>query len=207
MWFLVKKFKQVLKYISISLSILFFIATISIVLLSVKAKKNNQIFSIFGYSYSVVASPSMEPDIEVGEIIIVKKVKFDKYLENAQVGQDVLVYYSNSSKRFIVHELYQIEEGGLRLKGVNNDSPDSELVTSDNFRGIVVSHGFKWLGSLLLGSQSLILLVFMLFLVFVIGSEVISYLIRKNKKNNTALSEEEREQLRQEILDEIKKGS
>jgi len=202
----VKKFKQALKYLSISLSIVIFILTISIVLLSAKAKKNNQVFSIFGYSYSVVASPSMEPDIEVGEIIIVKKVNFEKYLEKAEVGKDVLVYYSNSSKRFIVHQLYQIEEEGLRLKGINNDSPDTELVTNENFRGIVVNHGSKWLGSLLLGSQSLILLVFMLFLVFVIGSEVISYLLRKDKKKN-ALTEEEREKLRQEIIDEIKKGS
>ena len=85
--------------------------------------------SFFGYSYSVVASPSMEPKIMTKEIIVIKKMDYDSYLEKAKLNEDVLVYYSEANRRFIVHELYEIREDGLLLKGVNNDSPDIELVT------------------------------------------------------------------------------
>ncbi len=197
-----KVIKKTFKYGSIIISILIFVLAIITVLLSVQAKKENKMMSFFGYSYSVVASPSMEPKIMTKEIIVIKKMNYDSYLENAKVNEDVLVYYSNSYRRFIVHELYEIKEEGLLLKGVNNDSPDTELVTEDNFVGKVVKHGGAWFGDLLIGSRFIIIFVLLLFLSFMVVSEVFRVSLKKDAKNRK-LSKTEEEKIRQEILEEI----
>lgn len=197
-----KVIKKTFKYGSIIISILIFVLAIITVLLSVQAKKENKMMSFFGYSYSVVASPSMEPKIMTKEIIVIKKMNYDSYLENAKVNEDVLVYYSNSYRRFIVHELYEIKEEGLLLKGVNNDSPDTELVTEDNFVGKVVMHGGAWFGDLLIGSRFIIIFVLLLFLSFMVVSEVLRVSLKKDAKNRK-LSKTEEEKIRQEILEEI----
>lgn len=199
-----KVIKKTFKYVSIVISALIFVLAIITVLLSVQAKKENKMMSFFGYSYSVVASPSMEPKIMTKEIIVIKKMDFDSYLEKAKVNEDVLVYYSNTYKRFIVHELYEIQEEGLLLKGVNNDSPDIELVTKDNFVGKVVMHGGAWFGNILLGSRFIIVFVLLIFLVFVILSEVLKVMLKKETKN-PKLSKTEEEKIRQEILEEIER--
>lgn len=197
-----KVIKKTFKYGSIIISVLIFVLAIITVLLSVQAKKENKMMSFFGYSYSVVASPSMEPKIMTKEIIVIKKMNYDSYLENAKVNEDVLVYYSNSYRRFIVHELYEIKEEGLLLKGVNNDSPDTELVTEDNFVGKVVMHGGAWFGDLLIGSRFIIIFVLLLFLSFMVVSEVLRVSLKKDAKNRK-LSKTEEEKIRQEILEEI----
>ncbi|MGI6360366.1 MAG: signal peptidase I [Acholeplasmatales bacterium] len=197
-----KVIRKIFKYASIAISVLIFLFAIIIVLLSVQAKKENKMMSFFGHSYSVVASPSMEPKIMTKEIIVIKRMNYDSYLENAKVNEDVLVYYSEINRRFIVHELYEIREDGLLLKGVNNDSPDLELVTKDNFVGKVVLHGGAWFGSLLIGSRFIIIFVLLLFLIFIILSEVLKVMLKKDAKN-PKFSKSEEEKIRQEILEEI----
>lgn len=197
-----KVIKKTFRYGSIIISILIFVLAIITVLLSVQAKKENKMMSFFGYSYSVVASPSMEPKIMTKEMIVIKKMNYDSYLEKAKVNEDVLVYYSDVNRRFIVHELYEIREDGLLLKGVNNDSPDLELVTKDNFVGKVVFHGGAWFGGLLIGSRFIIVFVLLLFLTFVVLSEVLKVMLKKDAKN-PKLSKSEEEKIRQEILEEI----
>lgn len=197
-----KALRKTFKYISFIISILIFLFAIITVLLSVQAKKENKMMSFFGYSYSVVASPSMEPKIMTKEIIVIKKMDYDSYLEKAKLNEDVLVYYSEANRRFIVHELYEIREDGLLLKGVNNDSPDIELVTKDNFVGKVVMHGGAWFGDLLIGSRFIIIFVLLLFLAFIVVSEVLRVTLKKDAKN-PKLSKTEEEKIRQEILEEI----
>lgn len=193
-----------MKYISISLTIFTLLLATTLVLLSTRAKKTNKLFSVFGYSYSVVVTNSMEPDIKVGELILIKKVNYEKYLEYAKVNEDVVVYYSSMNKRFIVHQLHEINGSKLRLKGVNNDTPDIEFVDKDNFQGIVVAHGFKSFGLFLLSSRPIIVLVLLVFLIFISASEVINATLRKNKAE-TQKQKDIQEQLRKEVLEELKK--
>lgn len=202
------KAKKIIKNISYAVTIILLVLSVSLVILSTIAKKNNKIFSVFGYSYSVVASPSMKPDIDVGEIIIIKKLDYDKYYETAQVGQDNIVYYSNEKGIYIVHQLYEIQDNGLVLKGTNNPSPDGEIVNQNNFHGIVISHGGKWLGSFLLGSRSLIFLVIVLFIIFVIVTEILPQLIKKEreqKQEESKLDPETRKLLEEQVRREIEK--
>ncbi|MGI6787198.1 MAG: signal peptidase I [Acholeplasmataceae bacterium] len=195
--------KKILKNISFIATIVILILSVSLVILSTIAKKENKLFPVFGYSYSVVATSSMEPEIGVGEIIIIKKLDYDKYLETAQVGEDVLVYWSNHSRIYIVHQLHEITDDGLILKGTNNPTPDTELVNGDNFQGIVVSHGLAWFGKFLFGNRPIIFLVIVLFLIFIILTEVFPYLIKKENKEKEKLNEEARRLLEEQIRKEI----
>lgn len=199
------KTKKIIKKIAVTFSIILLIFTLSLVIMSIIAKKENKMFTIFGYSYSVVATPSMKPEINVGEIIIIKKLDYNKYLETAKVGEDVIVYQSNIYNNiFIVHKLYEITESGLILKGVNNPAPDSEIVNQNNFHGIVVSHGGQLLGSFLLGSRSLIYFIIVLFLLFVLVTELLPYLIKKEQKEEQSkLDDETRKLLEIQIRKEI----
>ncbi|MGI6781485.1 MAG: signal peptidase I [Acholeplasmataceae bacterium] len=198
-----KKIKKILKNISFVVTTILLIFALLLVILSTIAKKNNKMFSIFGYSYSVVATPSMQPEINVGEIIIIKKLDYDDYLKTAQVGQDVVVYQSKKYNIYIVHKLYEITEEGLVLKGVNNPSPDDEIVNQQNFHGIVVSHGVQWFGNFLLSSRSLIFLVIVLFLIFVIVTEILPQLIKKQAKQESKLDDETRRLLEEQVRKEI----
>ncbi len=198
-----KKIKKILKNISFVVTTILLIFALLLVILSTIAKKNNKMFSIFGYSYSVVATPSMTPEINVGEIIIIKKLDYDDYLKTAQVGQDVVVYQSKKYNIYIVHKLYEITEEGLVLKGVNNPSPDDEIVNQQNFHGIVVSHGVQWFGNFLLSSRSLIFLVIVLFLIFVIVTEILPQLIKKQAKQESKLDDETRRLLEEQVRKEI----
>lgn len=201
-----KKSKKIIKNISFVIFIILIILTLSLVMMSTIAKRNNKMFSLFGYSYSVVVTPSMKPEIEVGEILIIKKLDYNKYLENAQVGEDVVVYRSNTYNNiYIVHKLYEINDEGLILKGVNNPSPDSEIVNESNFHGIVVKHGMQWFGTFLLGSRSLIFFVIVVFILFVMFTEIVPMLIKKERKEKyvSKLDNETKELLREQILKEI----
>ena len=199
-----KKIKKIIKDVGLIISVVFFILAIVLVLLSSVAKKNNKLFSVFGYSYSVVATPSMKPDINVGEIVIIKKLNYDKYLETAKEQSDVLVYFSKQHQIFIVHQLYEVSDSGLILKGTNNPSPDQELVTEDNFHGIVINHGGQWLGNFLLGSKSLMFLVFISFLIFVIISESLSLFLKKENATKPKLDAKTRKKLEEEVRQELK---
>lgn len=194
-----------MKNVSMIMSIVFFVFSLFLVFLSIQAKKHDKLTTLFGYSYSVVVTSSMKPDIEAGEIIVIKKLNYQEYLTRAEVGKDNLVYFSYQYNRFIVHQLYDITEEGLILKGTNNPSADSEVVTENNFHGIVVSQGGKKIGTFLLSSKSLMLFVFIVFLVFVVGSESAALFYKRNK-NKSSLDEETKQKLIKEIKEELKRG-
>ncbi len=198
-----KKAKSIIKNIFIIISIITFVFSLLLIYLSLQAKKENKMFSVFGYSYSLVVSPSMEPDIKVGDIIIIKHLDYDNYLPNAAVNKDVLVYKSTLYNRFIVHQLHEIKEDGLVLKGVNNEVVDDELVTKNNFQGMVIFNGLGFIGRLLLGNRALIILVFIVFLVYIIFSETLNLSLKKAKKEKDKLDEETKKRLIEEIKKEL----
>lgn len=198
-----KKFKAFLKNISIILSFLFFIIIIALVLLSVRAKKEEKLFSLFGYSYSLVVSPSMEEAIKVGDLLLIKQLDYEKYLKEAEEEKDIIVYASKK-KVFIVHRLKEITAEGLILKGDNNPDVDEELVTNDNFVGIVRANGLNFIGRLLIGNKMMIFFVFIVFLVYVIVTESINIALKKKPKK-AEISAALRAELKEELLKEIKK--
>jgi signal peptidase I len=171
--------------------------------------RQGKLMSAFGYSYSIVASPSMEPAIKTGAIIISKHTDF----EEIEVG-DVVVYWSGKYNRYIVHRVVGIINGKLEMKGDNNTAIDEELVNKNNYFGKVTFSGMAFLGKIILQSQSLILgIIVLLFVIYlVIEIQDLRKIIKANRKEK---EQEEfylqaraqmRDQLIKEIEEEFKKN-
>lgn len=124
-----KILKKVLRIIPI---ILFIIAIFLIINISISIKKGN-VPKIFGYSYMVVLTGSMEPTLQVNDFIIVKSE--DEYAHN-----DILSFYydinGDGKEEVITHRLIEISEDKYHLKG-DNDNGIQE-VKSDAIVGHVI---------------------------------------------------------------------
>lgn len=205
-----KKAKKIYQGVVTCLTIVFFILAIYIIIGGTVAVKNNDMFSIFGYTYSVVPSKSMEPEIHVGDSVIAKKVKYD----TLAIGDDV-IYYSESLDIYIVHRIIRYDEGlGFKTKGINNSTEDKDYVTENNFISKVTWHGnASNIGTLVLNHRGTIFLVLtaILLLIAINGIFDIVNIIHKDKLEKLEREKEElavketpdKEALRQEVLKEL----
>lgn len=91
---------------------------------------------IFGYRPVVVVSSSMEPDIPINSVCIVKQIDINE----VKTG-DIIVF--NAEDMRVVHRCIEIKDGDpgeIRLitKGDNNSHPDEFIVTGENVQSRVV---------------------------------------------------------------------
>lgn len=86
---------------------------------------------VLGIASAVVVSGSMEPEISVGDVVIVKEQ--DDYF----VG-DVIMFYNAASGDYTTHRIIEKTEGLFRTRGDNNDSADVGFVSKENIVGKVV---------------------------------------------------------------------
>ncbi|AST93525.1 signal peptidase I [Sutcliffiella cohnii] len=90
--------------------------------------------SIFGFSFLIVLTGSMEPQISVGDLTIIKKIPFEKVLE-----EDVVTFRMNNSQTFVTHRVERIvDNSALETKGDANNVIDDELVTEEQLVGKVM---------------------------------------------------------------------
>ena len=80
--------------------------------------KENPI-NFFGYSFLIVTTGSMEPEINSGELIIIKKK--DKY-ENKDI-----VTYVDKDGFLVTHRIIEIDDFNMITKGDGNDLKDEEI--------------------------------------------------------------------------------
>ncbi len=123
-------FKKVLnvfeKFIIIILAIILLVNTYTII-----ARKvfNVPQPTVFGYSYAVVISGSMEPEIAVNDMVFAKKS--DSY----EVG-DVITYFTGSS--LVTHRIIEITDDGYITKGDANNTPDQHPIPEEAVVGRIV---------------------------------------------------------------------
>jgi len=77
------------------------------------------------------AGRSMEPIYANGTVIVVR----ERSLCGLRQGQAVV--YRNTRGRYVAHILVEERPNGWMVRGLNNAAPDDELVTRDNFLGVV----------------------------------------------------------------------
>ncbi|HHX76217.1 MAG TPA: signal peptidase I, partial [Acholeplasmataceae bacterium] len=147
--------------------------SIYIIVGSTLAIRNNSLFRLFGYSYAVVPTSSMEGDnpdsLNAGDAVIIYNTPY----EDLVIG-DVIVYRSEDDNRMIIHRIVDETAEGFITKGDNNASIDSQVIKKDSYQGKYVSHftffGIGlWLSDfriILLGSVSVLLLLTTLYQVF-----------------------------------------
>lgn len=201
--------KIILRTISGICIVIVIMAMVLIVMGTVSIRKG-KLMNAFGYSYSIVASPSMEPAIKTGAIIISKHLAF----EDVEIG-DIIIYWSAKYNRYIVHRVVNQIDGKLEMKGDNNTAIDEEYVTENNYYGTVVFIGLAFIGIIILKSQILILGVIVLLFALYLFIEIkdLRSIIKANRKEKEQEEQYQkaREKMREELLkefeEELKKNS
>ena len=160
----------------ISVVILIFGLTIFVSVLRASAGKAP---SVFGFSVLQVTSGSMEPEIPVGGIVIVRKVKPD----SLKVG-DVISFYSNDvdiSGKVNTHRIIEIKqsESGekiFRTKGDANEYADTAAVFEIDLVGKMIMNLGSVGGSVfdVLRNPTIILIFIVLPLIFITLGEAVN---------------------------------
>lgn len=74
---------------------------------------------------------SMEPLYATNTAVVVQEIDYDDIKKGMTV-----VYVKNNGRR-VAHSVVGETRGGYLVQGVNNDQEDTELVTADNFIGVI----------------------------------------------------------------------
>lgn len=197
-----KKWQTVLKWMIISLTVFFFIMAVTVMIVGITAYNKKEPLKMFGYTFSIVPTDSMEPDIHVGDFVIGKTVKYDTVKLN-----DDVIFYSETHKIFIVHRVFAESELGFITKGINNKTVDEGYLTESNFVSSVVWHGnFLGMGNLVSSNRGLIFLVVgFIFLVIILKESFNIYKLLEERKraNNSEETEIDKETLRAQVLQEM----
>lgn len=137
--------KKVISIILTVITVLIFLLAIYILINIVVCRIKNKPVSLFGTSFAIVQTGSMEPDIKVGDLIVFHSVDYN----NIKVG-DVIVFTADenfgSSMQgcTIVHQVIAITEDGLVTKGVHNLSQDGGYREINEVLGICVYNSAAW---------------------------------------------------------------
>ena len=113
--------------------ILLIIAFLCNIIFQILVQKNGKL-DFWGYKFSIVMTGTMQPDINIGDIIIEKKVTQNEI----QVG-DMISYNIAGTNTSITHKVTKvINENGeksFKTKGNNYNFEDPELVHYDMIEG------------------------------------------------------------------------
>lgn len=126
-----KKIKKVLKYIFYPIAIFIVICAIDIIYQKIVKKEDN--INLFGFRPYIVLSGSMEPNLQVGDMIVSKKVS-EEEVENGDI-----ITFEDENGATITHRVVDIiikdGEKLYQTKGDNNNAKDIGLISIRNIKG------------------------------------------------------------------------
>lgn len=206
---MIAKIKKIYQAFVLALTCFLFIVTIYVLIAGTNAMKKGDMMSIFGYTYSVVPTNSMEPEINVGDSVIGHKVKYS----SLDIGQDIIYHYvTDDYDIFVVHRIIRYDEGkGFKTQGINNNFEDEGYVTEDNFIAKVVWHGsLANIGQVVLKHRGTLFLVLIGILLLISANGVFDIIKTLDEKKKLSLEEEKEKEkidwenkLREEVLAEL----
>jgi signal peptidase len=159
----------------------------------------NETPAFLGYKMYVIISGSMQPELEVGDIVVVKKIN-----PNDLKKDDVISF--RKGQTIITHRIAEVKNAEEKLqfltKGDNNNTSDKDLVSEKEVEGIVVNKIQK-LGKIVLKlrDKTLIIFIILIYYVFLMYDQS----IQKRKNIRRIKREEYEEKKRKESSDEGKK--
>ena len=177
------------------LSTVLIVLEIVLILFVVVSKMMGGTPALFGYQMYVVVTPSMEPEIRVGDVLISKKYTGGELREG-----DVITYLGREGDlagKMITHEIIAIQGEGdherIIAKGIANSAPDPAITREDIASVMVyktVLIGFIY--SIISSTWGFWLLV-VAPLVVMIVAEIVT-LVREIKKEGEKSNENEQDQ-------------
>lgn len=84
---------------------------------------------LFGWSPMAISSGSMQPHIDIGDVVVV-----DPY-DGRDLDPGIIVTYHEAG-RLVTHRIVEVTDDGYVTKGDANRQPDSTTLVSDNIVGI-----------------------------------------------------------------------
>lgn len=199
------------KVFSIVAMVILGLCVITVLYTTISYSKNGKV-DFFGYSFHVIQTESMEPDIKVGDLVVVKSVPYDEI----HVGDDILFKCEDTTSqvygRYIVHRVIELTEteGVYKTKGINSPGPDKvpskaegKAISVNSSWGSVFSFLTNW-RSVLIVIAIAGMVIFTIFQVFAVVSNASKLMAQKDSeklKNDTEL----KEKLKNELLEEMKK--
>lgn len=141
----------------------------------------NELPTINGYAYLEVISGSMEPKINIGDIVII-----DTKVNNYKVKD--IVTFKDINGSFVTHRIIDIKDNEIITQGDANNTVD-DSITKDQIVGRYISK-IDGLGALIKSFKNPLILI----MILVIG--IIScILVSTDSKGNVILTQEEKEYL------------
>ncbi|MBM7453319.1 signal peptidase I [Acholeplasma morum] len=206
--------KKAIKVVLNITTVVFFLSSILLLVMGTMAVQQNRYLKIFGHSYSVVGSGSMEPTIKTGEFIVIKYVDYDTVYELVEEGKQPIIAFKTDKN--IVHRAIRTENGKIVTKGDNNNSEDSIRVDSTNYVGLITTHFMLLdLGNISLNYKNVVFLIITLLLIGILIHEFISIVkilklkaetkeLQAFEQNKEKWIAEEKERIKKELEEEIK---
>ena len=159
----IKRRKNISNRIKKIIFIFLILIIYNIVLLYISNIDRTGTFSFFSYKAYIISTTSMEPELKVGDVIIIKKAKE----EDLKTG-DIITYKLDNNER-VTHRISQIietEEKKYITKGDNNNIEDSKILTINDIEGKEIIK-IPYLGNIvnLLKNGIIIILAILIFLV------------------------------------------
>lgn len=84
----------------------------------------------YGYTTLIVSSGSMQPELMVGDVIIIKEC--DSYNKG-----DIITFNVNN-EYLVTHRIIEEKENHYITKGDNNNSADENIVTEEQIEGKLI---------------------------------------------------------------------
>lgn len=180
--------KKVLSVICTVLTGLIIVLTAAILINMVVCRAKNKPVSFFGTSFAIVQTPSMEPYIMTGDLIVFKECNFS----DVKVGDYIVFtagdgFPSELKGQSIVHAVIEINGGEITTQGKNtvtNPNPDSDKVTAQNLLGVCTYNSAGW-GKVFgfIGRYGIFIILAVVALPFIIGQ--ILKIVRLSKEQRT----------------------
>lgn len=125
----INKRKEKMKLIRKIIEIVVIVFLYNIIVIGVSSANKMNVINLFGYKSYIIKTNSMEPTININDVLITKKVNKDEI----KTG-DVITFIKNGE--VITHRITQIDENGeYTTKGDNNNIEDSFTINYDNIEG------------------------------------------------------------------------
>lgn len=169
----------------IIIGLLLIILMINVYVIIQAKSKPNSVPSVFGYKPFIVLSGSMETEIYVGDLVIVKEV------DSQELQVNDIIAFRDSENLVTTHRIINIvntDKGRcFETKGDNNNTKDDNIVCPESIEGKYHSKISKVGNAILFIQEPLGFIVMMLSLLIIC---IFIYLI-SNRKIDKQISEEE----------------
>ena len=137
------KNNKILKIIGNILYAIIFIIVLFILIIAILQRTTNNEITLFGYRIFVVATGSMTPKYEVGDVLVSKEVA----PATIQVGDDIVYKGKEGSfkDKIVTHQVIMIEKENenyrIQTKGIANTKEDPEITQNEVIGKVIYKMG------------------------------------------------------------------